>query len=296
MVADEFKELKITTNDILYSNYLSHLAWFSPQKYRAEMIVDSIELFNLIYSREDNYVRKNFANTYFSEDNCSIIGVVREMIEQEARKGSINEREEAILLTSLLYGMDRIANTVGHYDAYRKNGDYKKKLIFPYILPNKNLHNENTVLNGDANEVVDTLSCDVLYLDPPYNSRQYSDTYHFLENIARWEKPEVFGIARKMDRTNLKSDYSGSKAAEALKNLIEKSDSKHILLSYNDTGEKGHSRSSAKITDDEIMTILSDKGKVTVFEKKHKVFETGKTSQLLEDNKERIFFCTVTQT
>ncbi|MDR2589659.1 MAG: DNA adenine methylase [Oscillospiraceae bacterium] len=44
-------------------------------------------------------------------------------------------------------------------------------------------------------------------MDPPYNSRQYCDAYHLLENIARWEKPEVSGVARKMDRTNLKSDY-----------------------------------------------------------------------------------------
>ena len=37
-------------------------------------------------------------------------------------------------------------------------------------------------------------------------------TYHLLENVARWEKPEVEGVARKMDRTALKSDYCTSNA------------------------------------------------------------------------------------
>ena len=31
-----------------------------------------------------------------------------------------NEKEYNILLASLIYSMDRVANTVGHYDAYFK--------------------------------------------------------------------------------------------------------------------------------------------------------------------------------
>ena len=54
------------------------------------------------------------------------------------------------------------------------------------------------------NILVKNIECDLLYLDPPYNSRQYSDAYHLLENVARWEKPEVYGVARKMDRSSLK--------------------------------------------------------------------------------------------
>ena len=47
---------------------------------------------------------------------------------------------------------------------------------------------------------------DVFFMDPPYNSRQYSDAYHVLENVARWEKPDVKGVARKMDRGALKKE------------------------------------------------------------------------------------------
>ena len=57
----------------------------------------------------------------------------------------------------------------------------------------------------DSNELVKNIEADLVYIDPPYNSRQYCDAYHLLENVARWEKPEVFGVARKMDRSTMKS-------------------------------------------------------------------------------------------
>ena len=59
----------------------------------------------------------------------------------------------------------------------------------------------------DANEFIKNVKADLVYIDPPYNSRQYCDAYHLLENVARWEKPEVFGTAKKMDRSKLKSKY-----------------------------------------------------------------------------------------
>ena len=63
---------------------------------------------------------QNFSDTYFSHEICAKIGYIREHIEKNYHIGIINERERAILITSLLYAMDRIANTCGHYDAYIK--------------------------------------------------------------------------------------------------------------------------------------------------------------------------------
>ena len=57
-------------------------------------------------------------------------------------------------------------------------------------------------------------------LIPPYNSRQYCDAYHLLENVASWEKPEVFGVAKKMDRSNLNSKYCTHTASKQLEDLI----------------------------------------------------------------------------
>jgi adenine-specific DNA-methyltransferase len=119
-----------------------------------------------------------------------------------------------LLITSLLYAADKIANTCGHYDAYRQGVKFDRHLELSVPLPNGELNSGNVCYNEDTNELVKTICADLVYIDPPYNSRQYCDAYHLLENIARWEKPKVVGVARKMDRTALKSDYCNNRAAE----------------------------------------------------------------------------------
>lgn len=53
------------------------------------------------------------------------------------------------------------------------------------------------ISNLDANEFIKTVKADLVYIDPPYNSRQYCDAYHLLENVAVWNKPKVYGVAKK---------------------------------------------------------------------------------------------------
>lgn len=288
-VADVFKDKMIITNDLLYSNYISNYAWFYPEEYSEKKVIEYIAKYNSISSSEDNYMRKNFADTFFSADDCSKIGVIREDIEVKYKKKEINFKEYAILITCLLYGIDRIANTVGHYDAYRKNAEFGKPLDIPVILPCKKLNENNNCYNLDANKLIENIQCDLLYLDPPYNSRQYCDAYHLLENVARWEKPKVYGVARKMDRISLKSEYCTISATEAFKKLIEKAEARYILLSYNNMSNKGNDRSNAKISDEDILKILEEKGKVKVFKQSYKSFTTGKSD--INDNAERLFLC-----
>src|SRR5699024_8831865 len=118
VVADRFKAegKKIIVNDILYSNYLSYWTWFSSEEADHEKLENIIKDFNNIDVTKENYVSKHFGGTYFTEDNARRIGYIRECIEQLS--DSLTFREKAILITSLLYAMDKVANTVGHYDAY----------------------------------------------------------------------------------------------------------------------------------------------------------------------------------
>ena len=290
-VSNTFKDKILITNDILYSNYISNYAWFGSEKYSIKRIIELIYHYNQVKTKENNYMRENFANTFFSADDCSKIGYIREDIEEKYKNKEINFKEYAILITSLLYAMDKIANTVGHYDAYRKNVDFEKKLVLNVLLPEEMVNSNNICYNLDANKLIKSIRGDLLYLDPPYNSRQYCDAYHLLENVARWEKPEVYGVARKMDRTSLKSDYCMVKATKVFEELIENADTKYILLSYNNMSNKGNDRSNAKISDEDIIRILSKKGKVSIFESDYKSFSTGKSN--IKDNKERVFLCEV---
>lgn len=288
-VSSAFTDKVIITNDLMYSNYICNYAWFGAEEYDPQIIIDCVVRYNALTDLEDNYMTDNFADTYFSRDDCAKIGYIREDIEVLYKKGDINTRERAILITSLLYAMDKIANTCGHYDAYRKGVEFDKSLELYVPMANRQNNPNNQCFNMDSNELVKNIEADLVYIDPPYNSRQYCDAYHLLENVARWEKPEVFGVARKMDRSTMKSKYCTQSATEAFEQLIGDIKAKYILLSYNNMAEKGNDRSNAKISDQDIMRILEEKGEVKVFSESYKAFTTGKSD--IDDNQERLFLC-----
>lgn len=267
-VSSAFQDRQIITNDILYSNYISNLAWFSPQEYNEQKIIAAIEKYNAKQVHTDNYMSRNFANTFFSKQDCRKIGYIREDIERMYRGCEINECERALLITSLLYAMDKIAKTCGHYDAYRQGVEFDQHLELAVPLASHTNSPNNLCYNQDINQLAPQIKADLVYLDPPYNSRQYCDAYHVLENVARWEKPEVFGVARKMDRTNLKSAYCTKEATAAFENLIQSVNAHYILLSYNNMEKKGNERSNAKLADEDILRILQAKGQVQIFEVK----------------------------
>lgn len=293
VVAHHFYDrVDVIVNDILQSSYQSYVAYFGKARIRRSYLDKKIEEYNMLDAEKitENYFSINFSNTYFDRENSLKIGAIREDIETQYKNGNINDRERAYLITSLIYALDRIANTVGHYDAYRKV-DIPKRALVLQPLDIKSSKSKSKIYNQDANELVRHIKSDVVYIDPPYNSRQYSDAYHLLENIAEWKKEPVHGVAKKIDRTHLKSKYSLKTAGEAFSDLIDKIDAKYILVSYNDMGKSGNARSQSRITDHEIISALERRGKVKIYEKSFKQFTTGKSSKY--DLKERVFFCRI---
>lgn len=297
VVASHFADrMDIITNDILYSNYISHIAFLSSESVNVLKLKTYINLFNKTSPEDllDNYMSINFGDTYYSKNDCKKIGYIREEIESLFNRKAINSRERAILITTLLYAMDKIANTCGHYDAYIKGSNFDKNLELRLIKINDNSKNRRLFYNGDSNTIIREKGfpdVDCVYCDPPYNSRNYCDLYHLLENVAKWEKPEVVGVAKKMDRSALKSEYCSKQAAKAFEDLVDNLNCKYILLSYNNTGNKANARSNARMSDNEIIRILKKRGEVKIFSKKYKAFTTGKSNN--NGNEERIFLCIV---
>ena len=287
------KGKKVIINDILYSNTIIYKCFFGKGYFNKNKLLDYIKRYNSLNSNEieENYFSINFSETYFNKSNCKKIGFIREDIENELKNNNINKREYYILITSLIYAIDKIANTVGHYDAYRENKeDLNKKfeLIFPHI---KEYKEEIKIYREDANELVKKKNADLIYIDPPYNSRQYCDMYHLLENLAEWKKPNVYFKAKKMNRKHIKSKYSQKEATEAFRDLIENIEAKFIIVSYNNTGNKGAERSKAKISDEDIINILKQKGDLKIVKKEYNMFTTGRSE--IEDLNERLFICKV---
>lgn len=289
VVGERFNKMnvRVISNDLLFSNYVALKTFLGVTCIDLNEVQDKIDYLNKLEPIEDNYFSLNFGNTYFTLKNARKIGTIREEIEYI----SDNEDERFLLITSLLYAADKVANTVGHYDAYRGNLDTTQpiELLIPEITPENNYKNE--IYKEDANTLIRRINCDILYIDPPYNSRQYCDTYHLLENLSVWDKPPVYGKAKKMNRSDLKSEYCLKPAINVFIDLIKNAKCNHILVSYNNTGESKDGRSNARIKDGEIVNILKNKGKVKIFERKYKAFTTGKST--IEGNVERVFYCKV---
>ncbi|MCQ2310914.1 MAG: DNA adenine methylase [Paludibacteraceae bacterium] len=87
-VSSAFQDRQIITNDILYSNYISNTAWFSPMHYDKAKIIRLIEAYNEMNVQEDNYMSNTFADTFFSCEDCRKIGYIREDIENEYMEGT----------------------------------------------------------------------------------------------------------------------------------------------------------------------------------------------------------------
>ena len=110
IVGDFFNDgkSKIYVNDILKSNYISYMAWFGNDPFDKNKIKQTIEFYNKLKVKDENYFSINFSDTYFSKANCKKIGYIREDIEKKYLNNEINNRERSILITSLLYAMDKI--------------------------------------------------------------------------------------------------------------------------------------------------------------------------------------------
>ncbi|WP_345790624.1 DNA adenine methylase [Campylobacter vulpis] len=242
---------------------------------------------------KENYYSKHFGNKFFSQNDSKIIGYVRDRLDCLSKQKAINEKEFFILLSSLFYSVDRVANTVGHYDAYRKNVILKDRFSYELISPLK-LEKSIEIYKEDSNVLAANLAkqkrqIDIAFIDPPYNSRQYSRFYHLLENLALNKKPELYGVALKPKPTNL-SKYCNVAARETFKDLIESLAKicRVLVVTYNNT-YGANARSNARLSDRDIMDILESRGKTQIFEYDFKPFTSGKGK--LVNHKERIFIC-----
>lgn len=280
---------EIHINDFLFSNEVIYKAFFEQKKYSIRKLEKFKKVFCELNPNElsENYVSESYGGKFFSNNDALLIGYIREYLELS---DELNNKEKNILLASLLYSADKCANTVGHYDAYIKGkhipDTFKFELISPYICEDKKIK----ITRKDANQLAKELECDIVYIDPPYNSRQYSRFYHVLENITTWKKPTLYGEARKPEAENM-SEYCRNSATKTFEDLILSLKCKYIVVSYNNTYNSKSSSSKNKITLEDIKTILQKKGTVTVYEKSHQYFNAGKTA--LDDHKELIFIAKV---
>lgn len=186
---------------------------------------------------------------YFSEENGLRIQAIRDQIEHWHSEGLINERENAWLVACLIEGADQAANTASVYGAYLKRVKTKaQKPLQLYALdpvPSTNLESEHKAFCEDGETLLRQLSStrlQLVYIDPPYNARQYNANYHILETIARWDMGsfEPKGITGLRKHTVNRSSYcSKAKAEQSFRTLLAAANAEYVLFSYNNEGLVG---------------------------------------------------------
>lgn len=156
--------------------------------------------------------------------------------------------------------------------------------------------------NDKQSLFIDTLSpndiapsIDITFLDPPYNSRQYSRFYHLLETLTLNTKPKLYGIAKKPEVNNM-SEYCKVGAKEALKDLLDslKTYTRYIVMTYNNT-RSANARSNTRISLNDIQSLLEAIGTTHIHEYNFKAFNSGKTDTKtsFKEHKEYVFVCEV---
>lgn len=196
------------------------------------------------YNDDNYFITKNYTphdnckRMYVSNKNATRIDFIRNTLESWRKEKLINETEYYYLLAGLIEGVPSISNITGTYGAYLKHWDKRafKDLEMARLDVIDNKRN-NKCFNKDANELIKELSGDILYLDPPYNSRQYAPNYHLLETISKYDNPEIHGVTGMRPYDDLKSSFCiKNEVYEAFENLIEKANFHNIVMSYSTDG------------------------------------------------------------
>ena len=271
-VGQHFKKLGYTvySNDMLEFSYalsktyieLNQEPEFKKLKSKLKLKSGLNSLFDFLNKLDTNtqgFIYNNYSpngeRMYFTDENALKIDTFRTLFEEWKDEKLINELEYYYLITSLLRGVNLVSNVTGTYGAYLKTWD--NRALKPLILeevPIIESSTKNKAFKKDANELIKNIKPDILYLDPPYNSRQYASNYFLLELIAEgWfgeKEPEIYGKTGMRNYEHQKSDYcSKNSALNALEDLVlNGSKAKYILLSYNNEDHKSiwHRKSIGK--------------------------------------------------
>lgn len=205
---------------------------------------------------------------YFSDENGKKIDTIRTGLKEWRESKKIKDDLYYFLLASLLESADKVANTASVYGAYLKHlkKSAQKELVLEpaHFEVNDNSHE---VHKSDSNELIKEIEGDILYLDPPYNQRQYSANYHLLNTIALYDEfvPKGKTGMREYNRSNY---CKKNEVAKSFEDLIKNANFKYIFLSYNNEG---------LMSSEQTRAIMEKYGKYDLKTKEYQRFKADKT-------------------
>jgi len=247
------KGYEVHANDIATYSFIINQAYLenTPDTIINLSIPNTLKYLNSLSTPvKDVYFAKHFSEIpdqgvtrlFYTLENANFIDAVLEKIP------SYNNKVHNIVSSELLYRMSRQANTGGVFIPYNEIGskakanmhDITQKInLQPPVVPNTVLGKS---FQSDAIRFLESCNqYDVIYIDPPYNTRQYANYYHLLEyaclpfkNRYIPEPSQKTGV----DPTMYKSPFSKSNCVAAFEKLFELvfMRTNNAILSYNEDG------------------------------------------------------------
>lgn len=287
-VGDYFKDrYTIIAND--YMEFASVIA-------KAKLLNDSIPSFSSFVEKygmnpfkwlnensyipsQEYFIYNNYTpigeRMYFTESNAIKIDGMRIDIEKLYKQKIINEAEYSFLIASLLESVLKVSNTSGTYQAFFKFWEKRSLKVFeiiPLELCNKKLYGDNIIYNENTNKLVRNISGDIAYIDPPYTITQYTNSYHLLETITKYDSPEIFGKTGRRCNRELSGYSNKQKVKDEFEDLFRQLNFKHILVSY--------SNQSLISLDSlvEIASLFAENGEVYVETSQYREYSTNNSS------------------
>lgn len=290
-VAESYKnDHTVIANDILVSSCLItrvRLMKGIPDYEKLQELIDFLNKQSL-----DGYISKKFSEgggerLYFSEENGKKIDGIRINLGVLKNKGTISVEVYEYLLYCLLEQVHKVSNTTGVYGAFlKKLSSNAQKSVVIEALPITETDKSHKTLNEDCVKLVDKIEEDsIVYIDPPYNARQYGSNYHLLETIVKYDSPKIKIVRGQESKSGLREDLPMSewckkgKVLEELEKIL-KCRAKFIFMSYN---------TESLIKESELVELFSKYGSVEVKRQAYKKYKSNKNKN--EKNVEELLFC-----
>lgn len=264
------KGCTVISNDIQYYSYVLNKHYIENIPELDTSLLESLNnlspISGFIYN---NYCEGSGSDrNYFTNENGMKCDAIRTHLEKLHKTGEIDDHIYFYYLASLVNSIDKYANTASVYGAFlkyvKKSAKKEFKLELLPVVPG----NIGEVYNENINILSKKISGDVLYLDPPYNTRQYCSNYHVLETIARYDNPKLIGVTGLRDSSEQKSKFCSKRTVtKVFDDLIKNAKFKYIFLSYNNEG---------LMSLDSIKEIMSRYGKYNFFTKEYRRFKADK--------------------
>lgn len=262
---------QVIANDVEYYSYVLNRNYIGNHKlFDYEDLLE--ELNNL--DGQKGFIFENYSQggkadrNYFTSKNGQKIDAVRMKIETWKQSSKISDDQYFFLLASLIESADKVANTASVYGAFLKHikkTAAKEMVIMPATF--EQTENSHKVYQEDSNELIKTIEGDILYLDPPYNHRQYGANYHLLNTIAKYDTFVPKGITGL--RNYYRSDWCRTgEVLNSFEELIKNAQFPYIFLSYNNEG---------LMSKQQVRQVMERYGKYQLEKTKYQRFKADKT-------------------